>query len=473
MSRNHGQPSWTTVECRFTGMKLRAVTTSVDMGTQGILDANFCSLDHPSGLATHMSSHPSHTSKESGIVLNEIDGVGIYSYRGQEKGQQLPAEMVMEKSSMQGEMSRCYCGNKGGTVLTTSGRYAAPSSVSESSASASLPPATSPQLSSEPDLDCSSYPHGFDIHDRTNCHCCPHEEYWDCETQPCPHTYNNPLSSLALFADRSGDSHIIIPTCCTFHPIFISASVSSSPPSVPTSPLPPASPIPSSAIPTLAPNLSPLSVSPAPLSPIASPNTDINMSSAALENLLQALVNNQNQLQQAITNLVNRPAHESSEKTAKLAPFKGEPAKLDSFLSLFILWAGEQKQLKLDNGKLNPWKCIAEALLMMEGPAAEWAAEYTHHISRVQAEEAGAVFPWEGNWNNFTHVLKVQFRVANKQQLAKNKLKALKQGDKTVAEFSQIFKMWAEKTGFSDQDLQYKFWKHLHKDLLFPLAMWS
>ncbi|KAF5364462.1 hypothetical protein D9758_010703 [Tetrapyrgos nigripes] len=334
-----------------------------------------------------------------------------------------------------------------GTVLTASGRYTAPSSVSESSASASPPPATSPQLSPEPDFDCSSYPHGFDTCDCTNCHRHPHKEYWDCETQPCPHTYNSPLPSLALFEDNSGDSHIIIPTCCIFCPIFTSASAPSSPPSVPTSPLPLASPVPSSAIPTahpspmLAPNPPPLPVSPASLSPVASPITDIDISSTALENLLQALVNNQNQLQQAITNLGHRPVHESSDKTPKPTPFKGKPAKLDLFLSIFILWTGEQKQLKLNNGKLNPQKCIAEALLMMEGPAAEWAVEYAHHISRVQAEEAGAVFPWEGNWDNFTHALKVQFGVANKQQLAKNKLKALKQGDKTVTEFSQIFKM--------------------------------
>ncbi|KAF5345447.1 hypothetical protein D9758_013657 [Tetrapyrgos nigripes] len=204
--------------------------------------------------------------------------------------------------------------------------------------------------------------------------------------------------------------------------------------SVPPSAIPTAHPSP-----TLAPNPSPLPVSPVPLSPVASPITDIDMSSATLENLLQALVNNQNQLQQAITNLVNRPTRESSDKTPKPAPFKGKPAKLDSFLSLFILWAGEQKWLKLDNGKLDPWKCIAEALLMIEGSAAEWAAEYARHISRVQAEEARAVFPWEGNWDNFTHALKVRFRVANKQQLAKNKLEALKQGDKTVTEFSLIF----------------------------------
>ncbi|KAF5359908.1 hypothetical protein D9758_013961 [Tetrapyrgos nigripes] len=157
------------------------------------------------------------------------------------------------------------------------------------------------------------------------------------------------------------------------------------------------------------------------------------------------LVNNQNQLQQAITNLVNRPAHKSSNKTPKLTPFKGEPAKLNSF------WAGEQKQLKLDTGKLDPQKCIAEALLMMEGPAAEWAAEYACHLSRVQAEEAGAVFPWEENWDIFTHALKVRFRVANEQQLAQNKLGALKQGDKTVSEFSQIFKQWAEKTSTSSR----------------------
>ncbi|KAF5333839.1 hypothetical protein D9758_017433 [Tetrapyrgos nigripes] len=275
--------------------------------------------------------------------------------------------------------------------------------------------------------------------------------------KPCPDTWFPISTSLLLGPDNSGDSHIVIPTHHTFCPIFTSASVPSSPPSVPALPLPPASPIPSSAIPTahpsptLVPTPSPLPVSPAPLSPIASTITDIDMSSTTLENLLQALVNNQNQLQQAITNLVNRPVHESSDKTPKPALFKGEPAKLDSFLSLFILWAGEQKWLKLDNGKLNPWKCIAEALLMMEGPAAEWAAEYAHHISRVQAEEAGAVFPWEGNWDNFIHALKVQFGVANEQQLAKNKLKALKQGDKTVLEFSQIFKMWAEKTGFSVQ----------------------
>ncbi|KAF5345035.1 hypothetical protein D9758_010409 [Tetrapyrgos nigripes] len=189
----------------------------------------------------------------------------------------------------------------------------------------------------------------------------------------------------------------------------------------------------------LAPNPSPIPVSPAPLSPVASPITDIDMSSTALKNLLQALVNNQNQLQQAITNLVNRPTHESSDKTPKPALFKGKPAKLDLFLSLFILWAGEQKWLKFNNGKLNLQKCIAEALLMMEGSATEWAAEYAHHISRVRAEEAGAVFPWEGNWDNFTHALKVRFGVANEQQLAQNKLEALRQGDKTVSEFSQIF----------------------------------
>ncbi|KAF5344867.1 hypothetical protein D9758_011547 [Tetrapyrgos nigripes] len=232
---------------------------------------------------------------------------------------------------------------------------------------------------------------------------------------------------------RSHFLHLAFSHLPFFGPVFSTSTVPS--PDITHTPLPlsaPPSAIPTARpSPTLIPNPSPLPVSPAPLSPIASPITDIDMSSAALENLLQALVNNQNQLQQAITNLVNRPTHESSDKTAKLAPFKGEPAKLDSFLSLFILWAGEQKRLKLDSGKLDPQK--------------------------VQADEAGAVFPWEGNWDNFTHALKVRFGVANEQQLAKNKLEALKQGDKTVAEFSQIFKMWAEKTGFSDQDLQYKF----------------
>ncbi|KAF5334429.1 hypothetical protein D9758_017873 [Tetrapyrgos nigripes] len=346
------------------------------------------------------------------------------------------------------------------TALTTSGRYAAPSSVSESSASASAPPspATSPQLSPEP---------GFDIYDRTDCHHHRLEECWDCETQPCPHAYNNPLPSLALFVDELGGSHLVIPTRRTFRPIFTADPE-------PSSPLPPVTPVPLSAVPTArpSPTIAPVPSPPAsaPLSPLHSPIPDTDMSSAALENLLQALINNQDQLQQAITSLVNRPVHEASDKTPKPALFKGEPAKLDSFLSLFILWAGEQKRLKLDNGKLDPQKCIAEALLMMEGPAAEWAAEYARHISRVQAEEAGAVFPWEGNWDNFTHALKVRFGVANEQQLAQNKLEVLKQGDKTVSEFSQVFKQWAEKTGFSDKDLQYKFRKHLHKDLLLPLA---
>ncbi|KAF5347522.1 hypothetical protein D9758_014499 [Tetrapyrgos nigripes] len=338
-----------------------------------------------------------------------------------------------------------------GTALTTSGRYATPSSVSESAPSS---PATSPQPSPEPGFDCSSHLHGFDIYDRTDCHHHRLEEYWDCETQPCPHAYNNPLPSLALFVDETGESHLVIPTRRTFRPIFTTSPE-------PSSPLPPVSPVPSSAVPTARPSPTivhvPSPLASAPLSPIHSPIPDIDMSSAALENLLQALINNQNQLQQAVTSLVNRPTHEASDKTPKPAPFKGKPAKLDSFLSLFILWAREQKRLKLDNGKLDPQKCIAEALLMIEGPAAEWAAEYARHISRVRAEEAGAVFPWEGNWDNFTHALKVWFGVANEQQLAQNKLEVLKQGDKTVSEFSQVFKQWAEKTGFSDKDLQYKF----------------
>ncbi|KAF5334826.1 hypothetical protein D9758_018077 [Tetrapyrgos nigripes] len=290
--------------------------------------------------------------------------------------------------------------------------------------------------------------------------------YSNCQQQPCPHAHHSIPQVCYYFWE--GENSILLPSnpaLLRSHFLYLAlshlpfsgpeSSTSTVPsPDITHTPLPlsaPPSAIPTAhPSPTLIPNPSPLPVSPAPLSPIASPITDIDMSSATLENLLQALVNNQNQLQQAITNLVNRPTHESSYKTAKPAPFKGEPAKLNSFLSLFILWAGEQKRLKLDSGKLNPQKCIAEALLMMEGPAAEWAAEYACHISRVQADEAGAVFPWEGNWDNFTHTLKVWFGVANEQQLAKNKLEALKQGDKTVTEFSQIFKMWAEKTGFSD-----------------------
>ncbi|KAF5333995.1 hypothetical protein D9758_017531 [Tetrapyrgos nigripes] len=319
-------------------------------------------------------------------------------------------------------------------TVTTSGQYTAPSSISDSSVSASLP-------LSPPPLLCVRY------------------YFWEGDnsiilpSNPAllhSHFLRLAFDHLPFSASEFSTSTVPLPDL-THTPL---------PLSVPPSAIPTACPSP-----TLAPNPFPLPVSPVPLSPVASPITDIDMSSTTLENLLQALVNNQNQLQQAITNLVNRPTHRSSDKTPKPAPFKGEPAKLDSFLLLFILWAGEQKQLKLDNGKLDPWNCIAEALLMMKGSAIEWATEYACHISRVRAEEAGAVFPWEGNWDNFTHALKVQFGVANKQQLAKNKLEVLKQGDKTVVEFSQIFKMWVEKTGFSDQDLQYKFWKRLHKDL--------
>ncbi|KAF5334205.1 hypothetical protein D9758_017977 [Tetrapyrgos nigripes] len=280
------------------------------------------------------------------------------------------------------------------------------------------------------------------------------ELYNNCQQQPCPHAHQS-IPQVRYYS-WEGEHSIILPSnpallrshflCLAFShlPFFGPVSSTSTVPSpdITHTPLPlsaPPSAIPTARpSPTLVPNPSPLPVSPAPLSPIASPITDINMSSATLE----------------------KPPPGSGQQPEPAAAGNhqfGEPAKLDSFLSLFILWAGEQKRLKLDSGKLDPQKCIAEALLMMEGPAAEWATEYARHISRVRADEAGAVFPWEGNWDNSTHALKVQFGVANEQQLAKNKLDALKQGDKTVAEFSQIFKMWAEKTGFSDQDLQYKF----------------
>ncbi|KAF5361168.1 hypothetical protein D9758_009100 [Tetrapyrgos nigripes] len=306
-----------------------------------------------------------------------------------------------------------------GAIVTTSGQWAAPSSVSDSSVSASPPPSPTPLL-------CVDWLHGLDLTDQKHVsfdidsYLENREElYNNCKQQPCPHAHHSIPQVCYYFWE--GENSIILPSNpALLHSHFLRLAFSHLPFSSPESststvpspdithtPLPlsaPPSAIPTACpSPTLIPNPSPLPVSPAPLSPIASPITDINMSSTTLENLLQALVNNQNKLQQAITNLVNRPTHESSDKTAKPAPFKGEPAKLDLFLSLFILWAGEQKQLKLDSGKLDPWKCIAEALLMMEEPAAEWATEYACHISRVRADEARAVFSREGNWDNFTH----------------------------------------------------------------------
>ncbi|KAF5354580.1 hypothetical protein D9758_011231 [Tetrapyrgos nigripes] len=246
-----------------------------------------------------------------------------------------------------------------GATVTTSGQNTAPSSVSDSSVSASPPLSPTPLL-------CVDWLHGLDLTDQKHVSFDidsylenGEELYNNCQQQPCPHAHHSIPQVHYYFWE--GENSIILPSnpallrshflrLAFSHLPFSSPESSTSTvplPDITHTPLPlsaPPSAIPTACpSPTLIPNPSPLPMSPAPLSPIASPITDIDMSSTALENLLQALVNNQDQLQQAITNLVNRPTHKSSDKTAKPAPFKGEPAKLDSFLSLFILWAGEQK----------------------------------------------------------------------------------------------------------------------------------
>lgn len=193
-----------------------------------------------------------------------------------------------------------------------------------------------------------------------------------------------------------------------------------------------------------------------PLPPGPPPTTD---------QLLQALVTGQQLLTTAVTGLVNSMQANTSRRAKekiieKPTPFRGESgADARRFLSAFSMYAHTVDRLNMwdpvsQRQVADQEMWIASALSFLQDEAALWATPYMEEI----ANGKGA---FHSSWAEFRTQFKLRFEPADQEVDAKEKLRLLWQGKKTVPEYAARFKETMARTGYSEADLRDRFYEHL------------
>ena len=103
---------------------------------------------------------------------------------------------------------------------------------------------------------------------------------------------------------------------------------------------------------------------------------------------------------------------------------------------------------------------IQVALSFLEGEAAIWGSRYAKKIYNYNNREEED-FPFNGKWKTFEKEFKAWFGSLDEELEAAKKLWTLRQGRTLVSQYAQKFQDLAERTEFSDWDLQEKFYKEL------------
>jgi hypothetical protein len=148
-------------------------------------------------------------------------------------------------------------------------------------------------------------------------------------------------------------------------------------------------------------------------------------------------------------------------------PFKGHQGPdARRFLAAYAVWAMHQPQLRsrtsASKEEANPRKWITACLGYLQEDAAIWATPALEQLRKGQD-------PYGGNWQKFEEVFKLRFETTDELHDACEYIKALFQGTSTLAEYKAKFEEYKDRTGFSDPDLQERFYEHLAsymKDLL-------
>ncbi|KAF5346636.1 hypothetical protein D9758_013204 [Tetrapyrgos nigripes] len=210
-----------------------------------------------------------------------------------------------------------------------------------------------------------------------------------------------------------------------------------------------------------------------PSSPIPS---DINMSEQAQQPhfdmhcaeqihqaaTIQDIINAHGLLQEQVTTFLQRinqqqtqpqpQAHtisQSSDKysMAKPEPFKGKAVDVRSFLASFRNWAGEQRDIAGNEGKM-----IRSALSFMQGEAGIWAVPYIEEAMAYNRTNQ-TVNLFNGTWSIFVEAFKAQFGSLDEQADARDAIEGLVQGKQTVVKYIQVFRDLGQSTDYSDEDL--------------------
>lgn len=173
---------------------------------------------------------------------------------------------------------------------------------------------------------------------------------------------------------------------------------------------------------------------------------------------IHQLIANQNLIQQALTRISNAaPTNtvNASKVVSKPQVYngkRGEDAR--QFIAAFELWAGNNPTL---TGSYQ--KKIKAAVSFLEGDAAIWATPYTETINQHNADPTIA-FPFN-SWNMFQQAFKARFETADAEVDAKEALRTLWQGRKSVANYVATFKQYSSRTEYSDKDLRDRLYDHL------------
>ena len=154
--------------------------------------------------------------------------------------------------------------------------------------------------------------------------------------------------------------------------------------------------------------------------------------------------------------------HGSTVAVARPEPFKTRSGDARRFLQYFTLWARAQGPPLNDKPGGTPYEpqWIASFLSFLQGEAAVWAVPYLQGIEAYHSDTAvpkATEFPCNGSWASFVQEFKDRFQAADDAAIARRDLSKLVQGNATVPQFAARFLEIANRSGYSDVDLMYRF----------------
>ena len=188
--------------------------------------------------------------------------------------------------------------------------------------------------------------------------------------------------------------------------------------------------------------------------------------------ILRTLANNQNNLQDSLRDMadglsqltIQMQEFTRSKVTTsafqKPSAFEGNRgADARRFLAAFSNYAmGTGPQLNNANPTggfhRNDAAWIQASLSHLTKEAAIWATPYMEEL-------AVGRHPFDSDWDKFVAAFKLRFETADEAVEAKEALRTLYQGSKTVPEYTARFQEVAPRTGYSEADLRDRFYEHL------------
>ena len=148
---------------------------------------------------------------------------------------------------------------------------------------------------------------------------------------------------------------------------------------------------------------------------------------------------------------------------------KGDSAAARHFLAAFANWASSQKEKMNRRSVFGVWlkkdlDWIQAVLNLMEGDARTWCLPALEWLRKDEE-------PFDGDWAKFEDAFTKRFIPQDPGEAAREALKRLTQGKKSVAEYKAKFEEHSSLTGWSKADLRSRFYDGLADAIKDALAI--